>query len=410
MRVSSDSRLAVLRAPGFVRLWIAGGISTAMMWLEVLAAALFTLQVTGSGFDVALVSAARSLPLLAAGAVIGVISDAMDRKRIVLGGLLLSAASAASVGALACFGVLRPWHIGIAALVSGLVYATEMPARRRMISESAGAALVPQIVAIDSMTSYATRCLGPLLGGVAYQQLGIAGAFLISAAASLAGAVIVAGITHRQSLVRALSARQAMRDLAAGLAFARRHRSILILLGVTIIMNLFGYSYTALVTPIGALVFHLSPQMIGVLAAAEPAGSILAGGFIAAWPMKRHLLRNLALGTVGLLLALVITALLGRLAHPLLPVLGALLLGGIGSGVYNIHQTTIVMADTPPALRSRVMGLVTVCIGCWPLGMVLVGTLIAPFGPLGALAALGFGGLSGMVLLTCLAKGPPRAA
>ena len=104
MSVATRPVPGLLSAPGFVPLWVAGGVSNAMLWLEVLAAALFTLQVTGSGFDVALVSAARSLPLLATGAVIGVISDAIDRKRIVVGGLLLSAASAGGIGLLAMAG------------------------------------------------------------------------------------------------------------------------------------------------------------------------------------------------------------------------------------------------------------------------------------------------------------------
>jgi hypothetical protein len=47
-------------APGFKELWIAGGIANAMLWLEVLAAGLFTFQATGSGLAVAIVSAARS--------------------------------------------------------------------------------------------------------------------------------------------------------------------------------------------------------------------------------------------------------------------------------------------------------------------------------------------------------------
>ncbi|WP_284946295.1 MFS transporter [Acidisoma cladoniae] len=394
----------LLKAPGFVRLWIAGGTSNAMLWLEVLAAALFTLQVTGSGFDVALVSAARSLPLLATGALIGVISDAIDRKRIVTGGLVLSALASASVGVLALLGVLRPWHIGVAALVSGLVYATEMPARRRMIAESAGPRLASRAVAIDSMTNYATRVAGPLLGGLAYQQIGLSGAFLMSATVSLGTAILVAGITHRQAVVRRMSLAVAMRDMREGFAFARGRRAILVLLAVTVITNLFGYSYTTLVTPLGKLVLHLSPQMIGVLAAAEPAGSLLAGTVLALRPARGHPLRWLAGGAAVLFLALVTAALLGMLAHPLLPILIALFLGGLGSAVYNIHQTTIVMADTPPELRSRVMGLITVCIGCWPLGMLIAGALILPLGLLGALASLGLGGLAAMAMILSLAR------
>lgn len=391
----------LLRAPGFVRLWIAGGVSNAMLWLEVLAAALFTLQATGSGLAVAVVSAARSLPLLATGALIGVISDAVDRRRIVAGGLLLSAASAGAVGLLALSGALRPWHVGVAALASGLVYATEMPARRRMIAESAGPLLTPRAVAIDSMTSYATRCAGPLLGGVAYQQVGLAGAFLMSAAFSLATAVLVAGIDHRQA-VRRLSLTAAMRDLRDGLAFARHSRGIMALLGVTVITNLFGYSYTTLMTPVGKLVFGLPPEMIGVLAAAEPAGSLLAGLLVALRPLPGRPLRWMAGGAATLFSALALASLLGHRAHPLVPVLATLFLGGVGIAVYNIQQTSIVMQDTPPALRGRVMGLVTVCIGCWPLGMLLAGRLIAPLGSLGALGALGLGGLAGMALLALL--------
>ena len=216
------------RAPGFVPLWIAGGVSNAMLWLEVLAAALFTLQVTNSGFDVALVSAARSLPLLATGAFIGVISDAANRKYIVLGGLLLSATSAGAVGVLASCGVLQPWHIGVAALVSGLVYATEMPARRRMIAECAGPSLAVRAVAVDSMTNYATRVLGPVLGGIAYQQVGLGGAFLMSASLSTVTAILVGTIRHEQDPVRRLTLTAALDDLRDGLAFARRQGTIML--------------------------------------------------------------------------------------------------------------------------------------------------------------------------------------
>jgi len=95
-------------ASGFKELWIAGGVANAMLWLEVLAAGLFTFQATGSGLAVAIVSAARSFPLLLTGAFIGVLSDAINRKRIVVGGLVLTALSSFSIGALGPCGVLQP--------------------------------------------------------------------------------------------------------------------------------------------------------------------------------------------------------------------------------------------------------------------------------------------------------------
>ncbi len=51
-----------------------------MRWFEVLSAALFTLDVTGSGFAVAVVSAARTMPMFLLGAFSGVVTEAVNRK------------------------------------------------------------------------------------------------------------------------------------------------------------------------------------------------------------------------------------------------------------------------------------------------------------------------------------------
>ncbi len=57
--------------------------------------------------------------------------------------------------------------------------------------------------------------------------------------------------------------------------------------------------------------------------------------------------------------------------------------------LYNRFQTTSVIDATPGLLRSRMMGLVTVCIGTWPLGTVITGALSRPLGALGVLEASG---------------------
>ena len=107
----------LFRASGFRELWIAAGIANAMLWLEVLAAGLFTFQAAGSGLAVAIVSAARSFPLLLTGAFLEVLSEAVNRKRILVGGLVPTATSSVSVGGLGLCGVLHPWHGGVAALI-----------------------------------------------------------------------------------------------------------------------------------------------------------------------------------------------------------------------------------------------------------------------------------------------------
>ena len=85
-----------------------------------------------------------------------------------------------------------------------------------------------------------------------------------------------AGLRYRQ-VTRRLVLAQVPRDLAEGFAFARGHVVIAGVLLVTMAMNLLGFSYSALIAPIGRQHFMVSPTLVGVLAAAESFGALLGG-------------------------------------------------------------------------------------------------------------------------------------
>ncbi len=164
-----------------------------MRWFEVLAAALFTLDVTGSGFDVALVSAARTMPMFVLGAFSGVVTEAVNRKLVLVAGQVVTCAASASVALLAWSGVLVPWHVALAALVAGVVWSTEMATRRRMVGECVEPRLVSRALALDTMSNSFTRLLGPICAGVVYQRLGLAGAFAASACFYAFAALLASG-------------------------------------------------------------------------------------------------------------------------------------------------------------------------------------------------------------------------
>src|ERR1700676_4217025 len=84
----------LLATPAFLRLWAIGGCGNTMRFFELLVAALFTLDVTGSGLAVALVSAARTMPMLLFGAFSGVVTESVSRKQVLQIGQLLACASA----------------------------------------------------------------------------------------------------------------------------------------------------------------------------------------------------------------------------------------------------------------------------------------------------------------------------
>ncbi|MBV9251087.1 MAG: MFS transporter, partial [Acetobacteraceae bacterium] len=222
-----------------MRLWAIGGCVNTMRWFEVLSAALFTLDITESGLAVAVVTAARTLPMLLLGAFAGVLSEAMNRKHVLLAGQILSGLASLSVALLAWMGLVQPWHVGVAALLAGMVWSTEMATRRRMVGECVESSLVPQALALDTVTNSLTRLIGPVAAGAIYQSIGIAGAYAVSACIYAVSALLVAGLRYRQT-TRKLTLNQVPSQLSEAFVFARGHVTIAGVLMVTIAMNLLG--------------------------------------------------------------------------------------------------------------------------------------------------------------------------
>ena len=371
---------ALLTTPAFLRLWSIGSCVNMMRWLEVLSAALFTLDATQSGFAVAVVSAARTMPMFLLGAFSGVVTEAVNRKRVLLVGQCTTALASACVAVLGMLGTVRPWHIAAAALVAGVVWSTEMATRRRMVGESVPPPLVPRALSMDTMSNSLTRLIGPILAGAIYQRWGIAGCFTVSACVYAFAACLSLGVRYRQE-PRKLVLSHVPRELMEGITFARGHVTIAGVLAVTIAMNLLAFPYSALVAPIGKLVFHVSPVLVGILAASESCGGFLGGLLLTAreppWTG-----RILMVGGSLLMLACV-------MMMPIAPAFSAacvlLAMGGFGSAAFANMQTSLIVLHAPGHIRSRLMGLLTVCIGMGPLGILLVGSLADVFGPLMAI-------------------------
>src|SRR5438552_3772326 len=104
---ATAARHGLLANPSYVRLWFAGGVGNAMRWLELLVAGIFTYDVTHSAFLVAVVTVARSLPMLFLGPIAGVVAEALNRKRLLLVQLFGMAATSAVLAGLAWSGPPR---------------------------------------------------------------------------------------------------------------------------------------------------------------------------------------------------------------------------------------------------------------------------------------------------------------
>ena len=385
----------LLRLPDFLRLWLVGGFANAMRWLELLVSGVFAYEVTGSALAATAVVAARQLPQLAFGALAGAISEAVDRKVIVMLALIVPALVSTLLATLATTGDLALWHVALGNFVSGTMWSTEMSTRRRMVGEVAGPHRIMPAIALDSATNAATRMIGPLLGGLAFQWLGMKGAYTLTALVQFLGAFALAGLVHEQ-VIRPLALNRIPADIAEGLAFARTRPTILLVYAITIVTNAFAFAYSGLMAPLGLGAFQVSPALVGLLAAAEPIGSLLGGALIAAGVLRIDRRLMFAGGAAFFMVALIVMA----LSPSYWLAIAVLVLGGFGTAGFSNMQTTLMLTEAPIDMRSRLMGIVTVCIGTGPLGVLAAGALAGEFGPRAAVLVMAGLGLAATVMLS----------
>jgi MFS family permease len=388
----ASAAASLLADPAFLRVWLSGGIAGVLRWLELLAISVYVLEVSGSPFLVALMTFMRMAPMFLFGIPAGALADRYDRKRLLIIGLLVLAGAAGTLAFLAVQGRITLWQIGVGTFLNGIFWASEFPVRRIMLGEIAGLARLSRAMALESATSNATRMLGPALGGVLIQLAGLYGVYALGALLYLAGALLVLPVAYRSAGAGGGASLLAM--LRDGWRFARSQRLIVGTLAVTLIVNLWGWAYITMVPVIGEEVLMLSPVLIGALMSTEGLGALIGALLVARYDRPHRYLQIYTASSAAFLLGVLAFALSAW--FPLS--LALMLFCGIGIAGFAVMQTTLVFLAAPAAVRSRVMGLLTVAIGGGPIGMLYVGVLADWLGASAAVACLAVQGLIALAL------------
>ena len=392
-RAGAPEATSVLRNAAFVRVWLTGGVAGVLRWLELLAISVYVLESTGSPFLVALMTFLRMAPMFLFGIPAGALADRYDRKRLLLIGLLALAAAAAALALIAVQGRLALWHIAAGTFLNGMFWASEFPVRRIMLGEIAGVERLSRAMALESATSNATRMIGPALGGVLIQTIGLWSVYALGAILYLACAALILPVAYR-SAGAAGSSTSLLAMLQDGWRFAKAKRLIVGTLAVTVIVNLWGFAYITMVPVIGERALGLSPVLIGVLMSTEGLGAVIGALLVARYDRPRQYTRIYTGSSAAFLLGVLAFAL--STSFPLS--LALMLFCGIGIAGFAVMQSTIAFLAAPAAVRSRVMGLLTVAIGAGPIGMLYVGVLADWLGAATAVACLAIQGLIALAL------------
>ena len=123
-----------------------------MMWLEMLVIALLALELTDSPFLVSFTFFLRFLPMLF-GYGMGVVSEQMNRKYLMIAGLVLQAAVSAVIAGLIITGSLEYWHLAVGSFLIGAVMSSEFPIRRTMIAEVVDRGSIGRAISLEQTSN-----------------------------------------------------------------------------------------------------------------------------------------------------------------------------------------------------------------------------------------------------------------
>ena len=384
----------LIRSRQFRLIWLIGAATNTLRWLEILAVGVVVFDITGSPFQVAFMVILRFLPMALIGAFTGVFAERFNRRLFQIRSLGFMMTASIVLTLLVLGGYLNLWIIGVSVVLNGLFWTTDNPIRRTLLGEVVQPAQIGIAMSLDTVTNSTTRFLGPLVGGIFLEFAGLEGVFLVGAilyASALGLALLVHTVPGKQVQGRG----SIFSFLNDGIRVLQTNRVLVGVLAITVIYNVWAFPFVSMIPVIGKDVLGLSPLSVGLLVSAEGAGTLIGALLVLLTRSAAHYRR---LYTFGLSISLAMALIYSQMGA-FVPSGVFLALEGIGAGLFAAMQAALVLLNTPSQMRSRMMGLLSVCVGLCALGFLHIGLLADWVGAQNAVLICTAEGLIALILV-----------
>jgi MFS family permease len=257
----------------FRRLWTGMTVSLLGDGVFLVAQAWEVYRLSNSPTALAWVGVASVAPRVALLLVGGLLTDRIERRRLMIAADLLRLGAIGSAAILLFAGALHLWHLIVVAAVASVGSALFMPAFRAIVPEIVPDELLAEANAVDHFVQPATRLIGPALGGLLVTDVGMGGAFAFNAISFGCSAFALAFVTARRLVVES---RSVLEDLKGGIAAVRAQTWLWAGLLASVPMNLASGATFVLLPLIVKNHLHASAGVLGLAYSMGAVGSIVA--------------------------------------------------------------------------------------------------------------------------------------
>ena len=341
-----------------------------------------TFELTGSAAAIGWVTAASALPMLLGSPLGGVVADRVNKKLLLRITQAVAPATAGTVGVLVLTDLVAYWHLLIAGMLSGVMFAFNMPARQAIVPQLVPRHQMMNAISLQMGGQNLTRVVAPAMAGGLVAPLGVGWVYVLVAIFFSAPLISEWRLPdHGMTTVRRKSAR-VHEDFAEALRYIRNDGLILRLIVLGLVFPLFAIPVYQLLPVFAEEVFDAGAAGLGLLAASTGVGGVVGALIVAAMSRYEHKGRLMLLSGVWLGLLYIAFSLLDAFA-PAVLLLG---LGSVGGVVMQTTNNTVVQATVSEEVRGRVMAVVMMSFGLMPLGVIPLAYAADAFGAQTALA------------------------
>ncbi|MEM7346434.1 MAG: MFS transporter [Chloroflexota bacterium] len=366
----TEGALAPLIVSDFRRMIGADFLWWGTRFMELIILGWLVLDLTDSPGQVALIGFFRSIPFLLGGFISGPVIDRWGRRRVILAAQTTDLLVYIAISLLIWWGLLALWQLAIGAMIVGVAWSLDWPARRALMPDLVGKTKIVDALLIETFTQNVSRIVGPFVAGLLLDAYGALGGFVALALFSLASLLILLGLDH-QPIARDPNPDKPspVTTMIEGLRYVREKPAILGSLFMTATMNFLVFPYMLMLPVFARDILNQGPVGLGILGAAPGAGAFAA--IILINYLRNHISNGWIFVAGSASQALVILAF--TLSTNFYLSLVFLFLSGIGHTSFSIMQSSIVLIASSDEMRGQAMGTLVLAIGLGPIGQLQMG-------------------------------------
>jgi len=320
---SPSGPLAPFRTPGFGWLWLGVVMSSVGFWAQNVGAQWLFINDPNAATIVSLVQTAGTLPMVLFSLAAGVLSDAFDRRRLLIWVQLYFAVAASLLSLLTFLGKVPPLLLLAFTFAIGVGMAMQVATWQPMITELVPRSQIAAAIRLDMVSVNVSRAIGPAIAGAVIALWGVAPVFAINAACTLF--LILALVRWRRPPIVAARARERfLPALRTGGRYVRNEPVVKLILIRLAVFAAPATAMWALLPLIANRKLGLAADGFGLLFTALGVGAIVAA--FSMGKISRYVSAKLVLSITGVMygIAFALTMVVPGLvpALPLLFVLG----------------------------------------------------------------------------------------